>query len=166
MRLKFKRLNEKLYKMSKPGMYAFDYVGGVINVLKKGDKEYRILYDAMLDMYFVCPSYEYTHAGTLITAFEDGWYEEHKNEVEEITDAPYDREKSWWDYLNESEEGEQLFCLVFSPDRSYELGDDDYHRVYHLKYGDLFTRFYLEDIPDLYNAVKKDIESEEEDEDW
>ena len=166
MKLKFKPLNEKLYKMSEPGMYAFDYVGGVINLLKKGDKEYRILYDAMLDMYFVCPSYDYTHSGALITAFKDGWYEEHKDEVEEITGSPYDREESWWDYFNESEEGEQLFCLVFSPDRSYELGDDDYHRVYHLKYGDLFTRFYLEDIPDLYNAVKKDIDSEEEDEDW
>lgn len=170
MKLLFKKkLNEKMYSVA-PGIKFFDYVGGMLNYIQNTGKEYRILYDGMIDIYMVCPAESNIHNGMLKIAFKDGWYEDYKDRIEEFT--AYSR-RDWEGYQYygclgyEKDDGEYedpwIFYMVFSPNREWKLYDDGYDRIYHLTFGDLLTReFELVDIPDLYQAIGKDIEDVEE----
>lgn len=177
MKLLFKkRLNEGMYKITQDILMC-DYAGNVVNLMKNKPKEYRILYDSYADVFLVCQADDYIHGQMLEKAITSGAYVQYKDKIEQLENFAEDGfDKGRYSYrgyedvgqwggttIDGKEIGPFLFYMVFSPNREWRLYDDGYDRIYHLTFGDLLTReCELNDIPDLYQMIGKDIEDVEE----
>ena len=175
------QIAEKLNKIESD-IFITDYAKDIANLCSNKPKEYRLLYDAQLDAYMICPAWDYIHIDMINKAFRQGWYESQKYFCGSFV-YPYNRGMGT-DYfeqatslieLDEYDDGEfdmsllgkkvkhdegfiypWVYCLGFLPKGSNsgnDLTKDGYDRQYNYSFGTLYTReFELNELPELKRA--------------
>lgn len=147
-------INESL--MMKSGMYVFDTASSLMNFLRNQKKDIRILYDANLDKYFACDGNEYIHWDMLEQAQKEGYYHGLVDYQWELDNYQYTGVNGGWDE-NDEYTDPYLYYIIFSPDNSFEIGDDDYDEQYDTSIGRFLTRDSdIEEI-DLYDYIKREM---------
>ena len=90
MKLKIRESNilliEKLQKLGSD-MFITDYIGNVVDLVKNKTDQYRILYDSKIDKYIIANGYEHTHFDMLRTAYDNGYYIELQDYIDNVSDG-------------------------------------------------------------------------------
>lgn len=121
--LDFNTKNERLEKLINEEIFITNSPYDIVNLLKNKPKEYRILYDKNIDMYMIGDANYITHWDLAKQAYNNGYYniqDEHK----------------FFNYYD----SKNFVNLIFTPNKSWKLGTDNYRRYYEYDFGCILDR--------------------------
>lgn len=114
----------------------------ILNLLQNKPKEYRIVYDANLNLFMICDANEGIHQDMLEKAYNNGLYYNLEKFIDSLgTFQNYIEtgQDGGWDE-NDEEIESYLYYMVFDPTGQWQVGDDGYDTIYKLPFGNLLTR--------------------------
>ena len=132
-------------------IYATKSVYDIFNLIKNKPQNYRILFDSIIDYWFIGDGNVLVHTDLMEAACETGLYHEQKIKNR------FDLSK----YINKNRDS--LCFITFNVNDDYytelDRSEDDYTHKYYCKYGVLFTRDYELGDTELYDLL--DVEDSE-----
>lgn len=135
-----KQVNESL--KNEGGFFITNSGQDILNLLQNKTKEYRIVYDANLNLFMICDANEGIHQDMLEKAYNNGLYYNLEKFIDSLgTFQNYIEtgQDGGWDE-NDEEIESYLYYMVFDPTGQWQVGDDGYDTIYKLPYGNLLTR--------------------------
>lgn len=96
-------------------MFITDYVGNIVDLVKNKTDTYRILYDSKIDKYIIANSYDYTHYEMLRTAYNNGYYIDVADYIENVSDGLH----SYFHdgvYGDKHDKDRVIVCYIVYPD--------------------------------------------------
>lgn len=135
-----KQVNESL--KNEGGFFITNSGRDILNLLQNKPKEYRIVYDANLNLFMICDANEGIHQDMLEKAYNNGLYynlEKFIDSLGSFQNYIETGQDGGWDE-NDEEIESYLYYMVFDPTGQWQVGDDGYDTIYKLPFGNLLTR--------------------------